>query len=693
MINYIAGNVVSGAPTIGYSGDGGVATSAGLVEPFGVAVDSAGNVYIAEPYDGRVRRIDAKGNMSTIVGNGTLGYSGDGGAPASAMLNRPTGVAVDSSGDLYISDSLNNRVRKSGNQGTGTISTVAGNGGYAYSGDGGAAAAAQLNAPHAVAVDAAGNFYIADTANNVVRKVAANGTITTLAGNTSAGFGGDGGAAASAQLNAPQGLAVDSAGNVYIADTANSRVRKVSGGNISTVAGNGTVGYGGDGSSATAALLNSPVGLALDSAGNLYIADSNNSAVRKVTTGGAISTLAGNGRQGYSGDGGAALSAQLNYPQGVAIDSANNVYIADTFNNRVRVVSASGFINTVAGNGLAGYAGDGGPATSAQVASPTGIAVDTAGDIFVSDNSATVRKIYPNGPITTIAGNGSLGYSGDGGLALSAQLNKPEGIALDPKGNLYIADAGNSAARLLQFTGSGITISAVANGASNLTGAISPGEVVVLYGSGLGPAKLVSYQAVNGTVANTLAGVSAYFNGAPAPLIYVSATQVAAVVPYAITGGSAQVFVSYQGQTSAPVTVQVAAAAPALFTLDGSGKGQAAAVNQDASINGAAKPASAGKFISLYATGFGQTNPPGRDGAINATPLPVPVAAVTATVGGKPATITPGGFAGGAPGSVAGVMQVNVQVPTGLTAGNAPVVIQVGTAQTQTGVTIAVSGN
>lgn len=700
MINFIAGSVVSGAPTVGFSGDNGPANTAGLVEPFSVAVDSAGNIYISEPYDGRVRRVDTKGNINTIIGNGTLGFGGDGGAPTSAVLNRPTGVAVDSSGNVYVTDSLNNRVRKSGTQGTGNLTTVAGNGGYAYSGDGGAAVAAQLNSPQAVAVDASGNFYIADTANNVVRKVAADGTISTVAGNGGAGFGGDGGAGASAQLNAPQGVAVDSSGNVYIADTANSRVRKVSGGTISTFAGSGTVGYGGDGGGAGSAQLNSPVGLASDASGNLYIADSGNSAVRKVSTSGTITTLAGNGRQGYSGDGGAALTARLNYPQGVAVDSAGNVFIADTFNNRVRVVAPSGGIKTVAGNGLANYAGDGGPATSAQVPSPTGVAVDSTGNLYISDNSAFVRKVSFSGIITTIAGNGTVGYSGDNGAALSAQLNKPGGLAVDTKGNLYISDAGNNAVRLLQSSGPAITISAVANGASNLTGAISPGEVVVIYGSGLGPAKLVTSQLTNGVIPNTLAGVSVFFNNSnfllgsvAAPILYASANQVAVVAPFSPTAGNVQVFVLNQSQTSTPVTVPVAATAPALFTLDSSGKGQAAAINQDGSINAAAHPANAGSFISLYATGFGQTNPPGQDGVLNANPLPLPVAAVSATIGGKPATITPGGFAGGAPGSVAGVMQVNVQIPTGLAAGSVPVVIQVGSTQTQTGVTIVVSGN
>jgi uncharacterized protein (TIGR03437 family) len=699
-INYLAGALTPGCdpitqvsctnqPTIGYSGDGGLAGLAGLIEPYGVAVDPAGNVYIAEPTDGRIRQVNTKGYISTIVGIGTLGWGGDGGPAVDALLNRPYGVALDPSGNLYIADFLNNRVRQVTKAGAGNISTVAGSGFFSYSGDGGPATSAQLNGPRAVTVDSLGNFYVADTINSVVRKVTANGIISSIAGIAAHGFAGDNGAATSAQLNAPQGIAVDSSGNIYVADTANSRVRKISAGVISTVAGTGTQGYGGDGGPATSAQLNSPTGLALDSAGDLYIADSDNSAIRMVSTRGTITTVAGNGTQGYSGDGGPAINAVLNYPQGVALDSAGRLYIADTFNNRIRLVS-NGVISTVAGNGAAGDTGDGGVATSAQLTNPVGLAVDLAGGVYVSDASAVVRRFYVNGSINTIAGNGTIGYTGDGGTAFNAELNLPTGLALDSASRVYIADAGNNAIRMLQLTGSGPQISAVTNGASNQTGPISPGEVVVIYGSGLGPTNLAGFQLTNGMVPASVASTSVYINGAQSPVLYSWGSQVAAIVPYGISGSSAQVYITFLGQTSPAVTVQVAAASPALFSLNSSGQGQAAAVNQNGFINGPAHPANAGQYVLLYGTGFGQTNPPGQDGVPNAVPLPLVSANVTATVGGQTTTIN---YAGGAPGSPAGVMQINVEIPAGLSAGNVPVVVTVGGGQTQSGIAVVVSGN
>jgi uncharacterized protein (TIGR03437 family) len=542
-----------------------------------------------------------------------------------------------------------------------------------------------------VAADAAGNLYVADTLNNVVRKVSPNGTIANFAGNGGVGSSGDGSAATSAQLHGPQGLAVDASGNVFIADTLNAKVRKVSAsGIISTVAGSGTPGYGGDGGAAASAQLNLPIGVAVDSSGNLYIADFGNSRVREVSASGAITTVAGSGSNGYSGDGGQAVKAQLNGPQGVAVDAAGDLFIADTENNLIREVTPGGVISTVAGNGVSGYSGDGGLATSAQVGNPVSVTVDAAGNIYTVDASARVRQVYPNGRIATIAGNGSLGYSGDGGLATQAQLNAPSAIALGNNGNLYVADTANSAVRLLQYAGNGLAIGAVTNAASSISGPVAPGEVVVLYGSGLGPARLAQYQLdpSSGLVGTGLAGTSVIFNGTPGPVLYTSATQVAAVVPYSIAGSAVQVFVEYQGQTSAPVTLPVAAVAPALFTQDSSGKGQAAASNQDGTLNGAAHPAKVGSYISLWLTGAGQTNPAGVDGLPGAAPLPQPAAAVSVTIGGQ--SVTPQ-YAGQAPTAVAGVMQINALIPSGIQAGNAvPVVVQVGSVSTQAGVTVAV---
>jgi uncharacterized protein (TIGR03437 family) len=430
----------------------------------------------------------------------------------------------------------------------------------------------------------------------------------------------------------------------------------------------------------------------MDASGNLFIAELGNSRVRKVSTAGAITTVAGNGTAAYGGDGGQAVNAQLNCPQAVAVDAAGNIYIADTLNYRVRVVTAAGLIATFAGNGIAGFSGDFGQAAAAQIASPTGVAVDSAGSVYISDGATRVRKVYSTGVILTIAGNGVPGYAGDGGAAPSAQINAPGGLAVDSLGNVYFADTGNNAVRMLQPSPSGINVAAVVSSASNLVGAVAPGDLVVLYGSGMGPAALAQYKLdANGMVPRSLAGTTVFFNGAAAPVIYTSANQVAAVVPFAISGARAQVVVLYQGQLAAATTLPLAAAAPALFTLDQSGKGQAAAVNQDGTnaVNGAAHPIKIGSYISLYITGAGQTNPPGIDGLPGAVPYPLPALGVTATIGGKQATVQ---YAGGASGLVAGVMQVNLQIPTGITPGNSvPVTVQVGTATTPTGVTIAVT--
>ena len=690
MINFIAGNVsTTTGPSIGYSGDGAAANLAGLVTPFALALDSSGAVYFAENGDSRIRKIDSKGNISTIAGTGTAGFGGDGSAGAKALVSFPTGVAVDSSGNVYIADSLNRRIRKLTS--SGNISTVAGNGNYSYSGDSGQATSAQLNTPQAVAVDySSGNLYIADTANNVVRRVTAAGVISTIAGNGTAGSAGDGSAATSAQLNSPQGIAVDTNGNVYIADTQNARVRKIVNGTINTVAGSGTPGFGGDNGSATSAQLNYPAGLAVDGSGNLYIADFSNNRIRKVNSGGTITTLAGNGLAGYTGDGSAAANAQLTTPVAVTTDASGNVYIADTGNNAVRVVNSSGIISTVAGNGLGGYSGDDGPAISAMVGNPSGVAVDASGNLYVSDGSVRVRKIYSSGFINTIAGSGARGYTGDGGVGLFASMNGPAGIAVASNGNLYIADSGNSAVRELLLGGFQIKIAAVANAGSNLAGPVSGGEIVAIYGTSMGPAAGVTYTpGAHGELPTTLAGTTVYFGNYAAPLFYVSANQISAIVPYEVSGSQVQVFVKYNGDLSATFPASLATAVPAIFA---DLSGQAAAINIQNGLyayNNAAHPLNAGDYVELYLTGTGQTNPPSVDGQLTPDANELVAATVTVTIGGK--TVKPS-YAGGAPGIVAGLTQVNVQIPSGLAAGAVAVSVQVGNVATQPGVTIAVSG-
>ncbi|MGC9194890.1 MAG: hypothetical protein ACP5IL_05465, partial [Syntrophobacteraceae bacterium] len=333
-------STMAGTGTKGYSGDSGVATSAQLNLPGGVGADMSGNIYIADSLNNRIRKVDAStGIITTVAGNGTGGYSGDGGSALSAQLNNPAGVAVDLSGNLYIADTSNNRIREVSATTPRMIITVAGSGAPGYSGDGAAAVSAQLNSPLGVAVDTSGNLYIADSSNNCIREVnATSGIISTVAGNGTAGYSGDGGAATSAQLSQPGGVTVDYLDNIYIADTANERIRKVDpSGDITTVAGTGTAGYSGDGGPATSAELNQPVSVAVDASQNIYVADTQNSRIRKVdATSGNVRTIAGNGTQGYAGDGGPAILAQLNLPQGVAVDIAGDIYMADTANYRIR---------------------------------------------------------------------------------------------------------------------------------------------------------------------------------------------------------------------------------------------------------------------------------------------------------------------------------------------------------------------
>jgi len=355
-----------------------------------------------------------------------------------------------------------------GNSGSGTISTFAGNAKIGYSGDGGSAISAELWAPSGVAVDASGNLYIADLGDNVVRKVTAStGMITTVAGDstymgadTHGGYSGDGGPAVSAELNGPVSVALDPSGNLYISDGGNNVVRKVaaSTGIITTVAGHFSLGgYSGDGGPAVKAQLNNPYGIAADISGNLYIADTRNNVVRKVSAStGIITTVAGNGYNaginsgGFGGDNGPATSAELSYPEGVALDASGNVYIADTLNIRVRKVDAStGVITTAAGNGVQGSSGDNGAATSAEFDHLMGVSADASGNLYIADTgNMRVRKVnVSTGKISAMAGSGTQGYAGDGGPAGSAKLNNPWSTVLDASGNLYVADYANAVVR------------------------------------------------------------------------------------------------------------------------------------------------------------------------------------------------------------------------------------------------------
>jgi uncharacterized protein (TIGR03437 family) len=726
----------AGIGSPGYSGDGGAATAAGLDQPEGVAVDPSGSLYIADTFDNRVRVVAPGGIIQTVAGTGFSSYSGDGGSPTTAALFLPTDVATDSGGNLYIADYGNSRIRQvaqgkiqtvvgsnattvifdqapattirlngptglavdtSGNifiaeggigtgsglaegdfkiwkiNGVGVVSTAAGNGIENYSGDGGAATAAQINTPSNMVLDAVGNLYIADSANNRVRRISPGGVIVTVAGNGVAGYSGDGGPATSAMLNSPEGLAADADGNVYIADTKNNRIRKLlPSGTIIGIAGNGNAAFFGDGGPANSASIHAPEALYSAGGGHIYIADTGNQRIRELLPDGTIITVAGNGSQGVAGDGGAATSAQLSLPAGVTLDAAGNMYIADQGNNRVRLVSTNGTISTFAG--AATFAlGDGGPATGAQLSAPESVALDAAGNVYIADSGHNRIRVVSGGTINTLAGTGVCCYEGDGGLASAAQLDSPWGLLLDSSGRLFVADSGNNAIRLIQTapTGGLPTIAAIANGASNQTGAVAGGEIVVVYGSGLGPAQLVA-AGTGPAPPQQLNGVTVLVNGTPASLIYVSAAQLSAIIPNGVTGANAQVVVQYQGQSSAPVTVPLTLASPALFTANSSGSGQALAVDADGSANGASHPAAQGSVLTLF---------------VNGVLSQFLAGALSVTIEGQPASIV-GNTAASAPG----VTAVQVQIPFGIPAGAAvPVTVHVGAASSPAGVTVAVS--
>ena len=431
--------VVAGNGVYGNSGDGGPATSASFAEPSGLALDPAGNLYISDDGAGVIRRVSPGGTITTVAGN-------------AAGLRAPRGLASDSAGNIYVADNDANRVLRISQNGS--VAIFAGTGRSGFSGDGGPAAQASFNNPRGVAVDASGNVYIADSGNNRIRRVTPNGIIATVAGNDGSGFSGDGGAL-STSLNFPIGVTVDAAGNLYVADTANNRVRRITtDGRIVTLAGNDAPGFAGDGGPARDALLSDPVGVAPDALGNIYIADSSNSRIRRISPAGFIITVAGNGLFGATGDGGQAIGAALLRPLGIAFDAARNLYVADIDSNRVRKIDANGVITTFAGNGSSKFSGDGLDAPSASLNSPSSVAAGPDGSIYIVDSSnGRIRKVTPSGVITTVAGPGASDTRQDGIPAIGANLGQPTAIAVDAAGNLYVTDTETNRVRRISTDG------------------------------------------------------------------------------------------------------------------------------------------------------------------------------------------------------------------------------------------------
>ena len=691
---------ITGTGISGFSGDGMPAYLAQVAFPTGMALDRRGTLYIADSQNQRIRCVTPDGLMNTvfgesaginlltpaalaidrdgliyvadqsysiraykpyrawitIAGTGVPAFTGDGGPALSAQLTSANDLTFDPVGNLYIADGM--RIRRIDDHDI--IQTVAGDGYLRFVEGGGIAAAARLFRPSAVALDDSGHFFIADTGTRRVRKASVSGAIETLTGTGWPGLSGENVPASGASIDAPMGVAVDRAGNILIAETGHHRIRSIAAdGRIATVAGTGAPGVGPDGKSASATPLRQPQGVCAGAQATFYVADTANHRVLAVGPDGRVVLAAGNSVPGYSGDEGPARGAQLNQPAACALDPNGNLLIADTLNHRVRRVTPAGAIATVAGSGTAGVSGDEGPATLARLSAPAGVAVDSAGAIYISDTgNHRIRQVTPDGIIHTIAGGDTSGFSGDGGSARAALLDSPGGLAVDSAGNLYFADTRNDRVRRLVPEievppAPVIRISAV-NAASLLEGPVAPGEILTIFGDGMGPEEGVagSFDAA-GQLAAEAGRTEVRFDGIPAPVFYAQAGQVNVQVPYTVAGAPrTQVEIRYQQNTVAHIVLPVADASPALFPV---------AVNPDGSPNSSAEPAARGTIVTVYGTGEGLTDGPNQAGHVAELPYPRPKLPVTVTEAGVAAEIL---YFGSAPGLV-GVFQANVRLPGG----------------------------
>jgi uncharacterized protein (TIGR03437 family) len=557
--------------------------------------------------------------ISTVAGKGpgTGGYSGDNGPPLSAQLNNPSGL-VYAGGKLYIADSSNHCIRVISN---GVITTFAGVcGTKGFFGDGGQAILANLNNPTGVAVDQHGDVLIADSSNNVVRIVVPSGIISTFAGNNSqgGGFTGDGGLATSGTLDSPTAVAVDVNGNVYITDPVNGLIRKV------------------------------------------------NATQQCATTNGT--TVCGNYLSTAVGQG--ATGGSLNAPNGLAVGPDLSIYIGDTSHRVLKFTN--GALTTFAGTGNIGFSGDNGQATKALLNDPVGLSIDAAGNVYITDqNVGRIRVVAPDGIITTIAGNGQFTYAGDGGSALNASFYFPHAAIPDGQGNIYVADTENNVIRMMSIPSPAIRPNlGVVNGAS-FTAQLAPGSLASIFGTNLATSVAPASTTPLSTI---LAGAVVKVNGKAAPILYASPSQINFQVPWETATGSAAVTVTVAGTASNQATAAITATAPGIFF---NSSGAAIAQNHDYSLNGPTNPAQAGSFIIAYLTGSGAVTPAVADGV--ATPptglfqIPSSVS-VTATIGGQPAPVIFAGLAGG----FVSLLQMDITVPSGLAAGNYPLVVTIG---------------
>lgn len=728
---------VAGTGEVGLAGDGGEALVAELNSPAGLAI-GGGVVYFADAANLRVRKV-SNNIINTVAGTGIR----DNGPATNAFLNFPEGITIDGSGDILVADTGNAEARRF--KAGGPINSL----GQLLGGT-----------PNGVTADRAGNFYLTDEEPGFpseiphILKVAPDGTTSIVAGNGPDGFSGDDGPATLAVLNTPRGVAVDAAGNIYVADYGNNRVRKVdTTGTINTIAGNGKFQFSGDNGLATAAGID-PFDLALDSAGDVLVVDQLNNRIRMIAPNGTITTVVGTGLAGYAGDGGAATEARLNLPSGIALDSSGNMYIADQGNKVVRRVTSGGLITTIAGNGtFTPSAGDGGPATAAQL-DPFSIAVDAAGNLYVTDSfndhvrvltpqtvkpasmsivsgnsqSATVETGLPAPLVLKIADSTGAGIPGvlvtftvspagaatitpspaitlnDGTVTATVTMGSNPGpvtitaqsYALPNVTFSLTALASNSPA----ISAGGITSAGLSNPAVKV---LSPNAIVTIFGTNFAPAGTATRAGlVNGQLPTNVAGVCVEFATVRAPIFAVYPNQVNVQVP-AVTPGNVPLQLiadcdTPQAVATPPVSVAAQATAPEFFyfATNSSGANPIAAINAVTGgyigaaglITGATfTPAKSGDYLTLFATGFGATNPAFAPGVLPSGTAPV-TTPLSITLGGL--TLDPSDILYVGLSQFAGLYQVNIQVPAGAANGNQPLVITVGGVASPAGAFITV---